>query len=324
MSNRLILAILALLLAIAPVASQNSLSDWEAIIEAIEDNSSISSSRRTSIRNLILGLLANELPIPAWNGSAFALGSDCFTVWGAPNGICMSATDVSNILGELSGSGQLSATHRPRILQIVRDAIQYRIQRGWTVSGNTITTSAGLDTPGGSFQYSDQGYIRTGGDIAASQIASGTITETRLPNRQIADIDGLQTALDNAGGTEFSSANEITVSWTGLSARQALLTSLTPPTDTDAMFVSFRIEDEAAWSGGLMIDYSVWNAFSAVAAGNNLTDSNSWEYAGLDDFASTRSFHVGKGTGGVIALAVEDTTSAARRFDRFRVRWVSF
>ena len=131
-------------------------------------------------------------------------------------------------------------------------------------------------------------------------------------------------------GDEFSDAMERDITWTGINNNDAISTNLTPPSGTKMIYIAFRHEDVSSWEGGLFIDYAIWNAFTIVASGADMTDSNSWSYrsraSGSD--AGVR-FRVGKGTGGVLAV-----TSSGRggggpapgddaRFDKICVRWVT-
>ena len=120
---------------------------------------------------------------------------------------------------------------------------------------------------------------------------------------------------------EISAAMERDISWTNVGNNDAILTNLTPPADTMALYFMWRQDFPDGWVGGIMVDNSVWNAYATVSSGSTLDDSNSFIYTHNYDGDAVR-WRVGKGTNGVLAVSSERAASATRRFDKICVRWI--
>ena len=130
--------------------------------------------------------------------------------------------------------------------------------------------------------------------------------------------------LKTASGCDTTSAAmERDITWTGVSANNAILTNLTPPSNTRMIYIAFRQDEDDAWQGGIYIDYTVWNGYSAVTAGSELTDSNSWTFFGVTSSGGAVKWRVGKGTAGVLAVASERSSIERDRFDKICVRWIT-
>ena len=122
-------------------------------------------------------------------------------------------------------------------------------------------------------------------------------------------------------GDRHSAAMDVDISWAGVSAGHAILTTLTPPAGCKMIYTAFRHNDSDAWEGGIYIDYSIWNAFTAIASGVTMTDSNSWAHRSVNPNNVSR-WRVGKGTAGVIAVG-SSRIGANERFDKICIRWVT-
>ena len=129
-------------------------------------------------------------------------------------------------------------------------------------------------------------------------------------------------------GDTASEAMERDISWSGINSNDAILTNLTPPSATKMIYIAFRQESQQSWEGGLFIDYDVWDGFTTVASGVDITSSNSWSYyAKESDGDRDIAFRVSKGTGGVLAVASSgignNPPGDNSRFDKICVRWVT-
>ena len=197
------------------------------------------------------------------------------------------------------------------------------------LSKSDMQTAVGAGTGSGDIPVLD-----ANGRLAPARMGSGNPNNEKLlrgdrvwstleelvDNLEDAEKTSLLTAL-GAGGDTLSAAMERDVGWAGVSTNAAILTTLTPPTDCKMIYIAFRHDNDDAWEGGLYIDYVIWNAFTAVASGGTLNDSNAWTYRNVTPQLASE-WRIGKGTSGVLAVG-SSRTGSGERFDKICVRWVT-